>query len=111
MKVDNVAGVKIPVFEKAAEEKKTVDLTGLARGGQKLDQARVSFSKALDALIVLASLQTAFVALEEAQKVTNRRVNALEYVVIPKLEETLRYIATELDELSSFQVSSCVRIR
>ena len=99
MKVDNVAGVKIPVFEKAAEEKKTVDLTGLARGGQKLDQARVSFSKALDALIVLASLQTAFVALEEAQKVTNRRVNALEYVVIPKLEETLRYIATELDEL------------
>ena len=29
MKVDNVAGVKIPVFEKTTEEKKTVDLTGL----------------------------------------------------------------------------------
>mmetsp|Transcript_60090 Transcript_60090/g.142802 ORF Transcript_60090/g.142802 Transcript_60090/m.142802 type:complete len:249 (+) Transcript_60090:46-792(+) len=99
MKVDNVAGVKIPVFEKTTEEKKTVDLTGLARGGQKLDTARVSFSKALDALIVLASLQTAFVALDEAQKITNRRVNALEYVVIPRLEETVKYIATELDEL------------
>ncbi|EKX39433.1 hypothetical protein GUITHDRAFT_164927 [Guillardia theta CCMP2712] len=99
MKVDNVAGVKIPVFEKNEGEMKSADLTGLARGGQKLEESRTSFKKALDALIVLASLQTAFVALDEAQKITNRRVNALEYVVIPRLEETVRYIATELDEL------------
>mmetsp|Transcript_134921 Transcript_134921/g.200717 ORF Transcript_134921/g.200717 Transcript_134921/m.200717 type:complete len:252 (+) Transcript_134921:110-865(+) len=99
MKVDNVAGVKIPVFEKVEAEAKASDLTGLAKGGQKLDQSRVTFTKALDSLVVLASLQTAFVALDEAQKITNRRVNALEYVVIPRLEETVRYIATELDEL------------
>ena len=34
-------------------------------------------------------MQTAFVALDEAQKVCNRRVNALEFVVIPRLEETV----------------------
>mmetsp|Transcript_30613 Transcript_30613/g.77100 ORF Transcript_30613/g.77100 Transcript_30613/m.77100 type:complete len:248 (-) Transcript_30613:293-1036(-) len=98
MRVDNVAGVKIPVFEKAEHESKK-DLTGLSSGGQKVEESRVTFSKALDSLIALASLQSAFVALDEAQKITNRRVNALEYVVIPRLEDTVRYIATELDEL------------
>jgi V-type H+-transporting ATPase subunit D len=47
----------------------------------------------------LASLQTSFVTLDEALKVTNRRVNALENVTIPRIEVTLAYIARELDEL------------
>lgn len=49
--------------------------------------------------IRLASLQTSFVTLDEALKVTNRRVNALENVTIPKIEGTLAYIGRELDEL------------
>ena len=47
----------------------------------------------------LASLQTSFVTLDEVIKVTNRRVNAIEYVIIPKIERTLAYIVSELDEL------------
>jgi V-type H+-transporting ATPase subunit D len=47
----------------------------------------------------LASLQTSFVTLDEALKVTNRRVNALENVTIPKIEGVLAYIGRELDEL------------
>jgi vacuolar-type H+-ATPase subunit D/Vma8 len=44
MRVDNVAGVKIPVFEKVNQEgAKTQDLTGLASGGQKVDASRVTF--------------------------------------------------------------------
>ena len=42
--------------------------------------------------------QTSFQQLDEAMKVTNRRVNALDNVVIPKLENTMRYISSELDE-------------
>lgn len=49
-------------------------------------------------LVELASLQTSFITLDDVIKVTNRRVNALEHVVIPKIERTLDYITSELDE-------------
>lgn len=45
------------------------------------------------------AVQTSFAKLDEAIKVTNRRVNALEYVVIPRIENTINYIMSELDEM------------
>jgi V-type H+-transporting ATPase subunit D len=42
--------------------------------------------------------KTAFITLDEVIKITNRRVNAIEYVVKPKLENTISYIVSELDE-------------
>lgn len=72
---------------------------GLGSGGQQIQNCRKSFSSAVELLVELANLQTAFVTLDEALKVTNRRVNALENVVKPKLENTISYIKGELDEL------------
>ena len=40
----------------------------------------------------VASLQASFVTLDEKIKVTNRRVNALEHIVIPRFQDTLKYI-------------------
>lgn len=98
--VDNVAGVKLPVFTKyetgAAADNQSLGLVG---GGKKIVAVREKFTALLDMLIKLASLQTSFVTLDEAMKVTNRRVNALENVTIPKIEDTLAYIGRELDEL------------
>ena len=47
-------------------------------------------------MVDLASLQTSFITLDEVIKTTNRRVNAIEHVIIPKIERTLAYIISEL---------------
>jgi V-type H+-transporting ATPase subunit D len=98
--VDNVAGVKLPVFTKydtgAVADNQSLGLVG---GGKKIVAVREKFTVLLENLIKLASLQTSFMTLDEALKVTNRRVNALENVTIPKIEAVLDYISRELDEL------------
>ena len=47
---------------------------------------------------VLSDEQTAFITLDEVIKVTRRRVNALEFVVQPRIQNTIKYIVSELDE-------------
>ena len=116
---DNVAGVKIPKFNAcgsgsligasgegsgetgtttATTESKS-ELTGLGRGGKQIQKCKKAYKEALQTLVELASLQTAFLTLDQAIKTTNRRVNALENVVTPRLENTVSYIKGELDEL------------
>jgi len=96
---DNVAGVILPNFKRYHDNINIpAELHGLGRGGTQIRDSRQIYIKALDSLIHLASLQTAFVTLDEVIKITNRRVNAIEYVVIPKIENTISYIVTELDE-------------
>jgi len=97
---DNVAGVQLPNFSQLTDSQKLPqELTGLGRGGRQVQESRDLYMKALEALVQLASLQTAFVTLDEVIRITNRRVNAIEYVVRPKLENTVSYIVSELDEL------------
>jgi len=95
---DNVAGVNLPVFESYNDGTDTYELAGLARGGQQLAKLKKNYQKAIKLLVELASLQTSFITLDEVIKITNRRVNAIEHVIIPRIERTLTYITTELDE-------------
>ncbi|WFD35899.1 H(+)-transporting V1 sector ATPase subunit D [Malassezia cuniculi] len=118
---ENVSGVFLPSFAPAIVSQETSEeqvledtegelvgksaapaelaLTGLSRGGQQVQRARDMYTKALYTLVELASLQTAFVILDEVIRLTNRRVNAIEYVIIPRLENTINYIISELDEM------------
>lgn len=98
VEMDNCAGVHLPKFNKSKVEVQK-KLTGISQGGQQITKSNQVFAKTLDALIELASLQTCFVTVDAALKVTNRRVNALEYVVIPRLQTTVKYIIDELDEI------------
>lgn len=97
---ENVAGVRLPIFQIQTDT--SVDVMGnigIAAGGQVIHTARDKHLRSLSALIRLASLQTAFFTLDEEIKMTNRRVNALDNVVIPRIEESIGYMSKELDEM------------
>lgn len=98
MKRDNVAGVQLPIFESYQDGPDAYDLTGLGKGGAGIAKLKKNYAKAIELLVDLATLQTCFITLDEAIKVTNRRVNAIEHVIIPRIENTLAYIVSELDE-------------
>ncbi|KAJ3167865.1 H(+)-transporting V1 sector ATPase subunit D [Geranomyces variabilis] len=97
-KSENVSGVQLPAFEMYVDGQNVSELTGLGRGGQQIQKCKETYKKAIEVLVELASLQTAFVILDEVIKVTNRRVNAIEHVIIPKIENTIKFIGSELDE-------------
>ncbi|KAL8814307.1 MAG: hypothetical protein Q9223_006456 [Gallowayella weberi] len=95
-KQENVSGVFLPQFESyQTEGKNDFGLTGLGKGGQQVQRCRETYTRAVETLVELASLQTAFVILDEVIKVVNRR----EHVIIPRTENTIKYINSELDEL------------
>jgi len=98
-KQDNVSGVIIPAFEVDRVAGTDFNLTGLGRGGQQVLRSKEVYAKAVETLVELASLQTAFTILDEVIRATNRRVNAIEHVIIPKLDNTIKYIISELDEM------------
>jgi V-type H+-transporting ATPase subunit D len=115
-KQENVSGVVLPGFEVErvpgsgniyslfSEDKKLsyrldFNLTGLGRGGQQIMKAKEVYAKAIETLVELASLQTAFMILDEVIRATNRRVNAIEHIIMPRLDNTIKYIISELDEM------------
>jgi V-type H+-transporting ATPase subunit D len=97
---DNVAGVKLPVFKMTHDPAKdqVMQTLGVTQGGAVINTCRETYFQAVQALIKLASLQTAFRTLDNEIQMTSRRVNALEYVIIPRIEAIIAEIITELDE-------------
>jgi len=75
---ENVSGVFLPQFESfQTEGNNDFGLTGLGKGGQQVQRCRETYVRAVETLVELASLQTAFVILDDVIKVVNRRVNAM----------------------------------
>jgi len=92
---DNIAGVHLPSFALRGDADESGDdrsMLGLTGGGQAIQKCKEKYQKFLKNLVDIASFQTQFITLYEVIKVTNRRVNALEYVVIPRIHFTIKYI-------------------
>ena len=93
----NIIGVTIPYIQ--------VDLKPLAAfpydpydTSIKLDEAYLKMAEAIKAIAELSSAEAAVKKLAEAIAATKRRVNSLEYVVIPRIVTTIRYIEMHLEE-------------
>ena len=96
----NIMSVDVPVFsfETTAENPADVFAYGYARTSGELDSAIVSVSQVFPKLLDLAASEKETALLAAELEKTRRRVNALEYVMIPKLQMTIKYITMKLDE-------------
>lgn len=89
-------------------------MLGITGGGQTLNVARKQFFELLKKIVQIAELQTAYLAVEECLKITNRRVNALEFIVVPRIEYVVKYIFTELEERSKedkFKIKKILQVK
>lgn len=93
---EQVCGTKIVNFEL---ERKEFDEEILWKSGHLLRDAKHAFDHMLRELIELSAMRSALDALRIQIESTNKRKNALEHKLIPKLECTVSYIETELDEI------------
>ena len=92
--------VLIPQYETSLRSADGADIYpyGFAFTSSELDGAVKYLSDILPELIELAQLEKSCQLMAAEIEKTRRRVNALEHVMIPQYEETIRYITMKLDE-------------
>ncbi len=100
VEVKNVMGVKIPSIEPVPVRKGLLERGyGAIGSSAKLDRSAEEFEGALEMIIKLAESENALRKLIREIEKTKRRVNALEFVVIPRLHEAARSIALRLEDM------------
>ena len=105
----NVMSVIVPEYH-VKQEGNPVNY-GFALVPILLDAALEQFSKLILRLLELAAKEKAIRLMAVEIERTRRRVNALEYVIIPNLEETIRYIGMKLDEQERSTLSRLMKIK
>jgi V/A-type H+-transporting ATPase subunit D len=96
-KTRNVIGVTLPQVQMLASPIKTAPYNLLATSA-KLDDATMKMAEALKAIAELSSAEAATRKLAQAIASTKRRVNSLDYVIIPRVLQSIRYIEMHLEE-------------
>lgn len=112
MEMRSVLSVHVPtlrVLEETMHE--TVLSYGLAETSAQLDGAIAGLASLLPKLIKLAEVEKACDLLADEIEKTRRRVNALEYVMIPQFEETIRFITMKLDENERGNLTRLMKVK
>ncbi|MEO0079167.1 MAG: V-type ATP synthase subunit D [candidate division WOR-3 bacterium] len=105
----NVMNVRVPVFQKEISGR--MRCYGFATTSGELDLALVAFDELLDSLLVLAEKEKALELLAGELGRTRRRVNALEFVLIPAIEETIKAINLKLAETERGELVRLMRVK
>ena len=96
----NIMSVNVPVYDfqtKTAEEGDIFPY-GLAQTSGELDDAMTALSGVFEDMLELAQVEKTMQLLAQEIEKTRRRVNALEYVMIPDLQKNIKYISMKLEE-------------
>ncbi len=112
----NIMSVYAPKFNWAEEDsggesKSSIYPYGFVDTSAELDSSIETLSGILDQLMELAEVEKSVQLLAEEIEKTRRRVNALEYILIPKLEETIKYITMKLDESERGALTRLMKIK
>ena len=96
IRLKSIMGVEIPEISDISEE--IEPSYGFVKTNANLDRAYKSFKRALSLIAKLAEIETTVYRLAREIKKTQRRVNALENVLIPQYEETVKFIESYIEE-------------
>ena len=100
MTFKNVMSVNVPEyhFKTKADDPGEIYPYGFAATSGELDTAVDALAQVFQDMLKLAQIEKTSQLLAEEIEKTRRRVNALEYVKIPQMQETIKYITMKLDE-------------
>ena len=113
MTFKNIMSVSVPTyhFKTRTDDSGDIFPYGFAATSGELDSAVEALGEVFQSMLKLAQIEkTAQLLAEEIEK-TRRRVNALEYVVIPQTEENIRYITMKLDENDRSNTTRLMKVK
>ncbi len=94
----NVMGVDVPSLTITPSDSGSLLPYAFSSVPYELDEAILKVSALLEKMLLLAQVEKTCNMLSDEIEKNRRRVNALEYVMIPQLEETIKYILMKMDE-------------
>ncbi len=109
----NIMSVNVPRYAVTTSTDDAGDIFpyGFANTPAELDDSVLRLQKVLDEMLRLAEVEKSVKLLAEEIEKTRRRVNALEYVMIPQLEETIKYIAMKLEENERGNITRLMKVK
>ncbi|MBQ2840511.1 MAG: V-type ATP synthase subunit D [Oscillospiraceae bacterium] len=107
----NIMSVDVPKFSFSESDGHTIYPYGYAMTSGELDDAVDRLSDIMPRLLRLAEMEKSAQLLAQEIEKTRRRVNALEYVMIPQLSETIRMITMKLDENERGNLTRLMKVK
>ena len=98
--IKNIMGVSVPIMKVGNLVRKVNQRGyGFLSTNAQLDDAAKSFEESIMVIVNLAEVEESVRRIAEEVEKTKRRVNALEYIVIPRLRATIKYIEMRMEEI------------